>query len=103
VVIYPGIETLFGLSEPPPVILIWAHPTKSSGDPAMCNPNCSMRTRYCGLLCELRKNGKLLGIERPLTSPDGTEEGMVAVNVPMPREVKLKGLKEAPHSAIYRT
>jgi len=28
---------------------------------------------------------------------------MVAVNVLMPREVKLKGLKEAPHSAIYRT
>ncbi len=28
---------------------------------------------------------------------------MVAVNVSIPREVKLKGLKEAPHSAIYRT
>ena len=57
VVRYPGMETLSGLPEPPPVILIWAHPTNSSGDPAMCNPNCSMRTRYCGflLLCELRE------------------------------------------------
>jgi hypothetical protein len=51
------------------------------------------------LLCELEF---YWGIERPLTSPDGTEEGMVAVNVLMPREVKLKGLKEAPHSAIYK-
>lgn len=63
----------------------------------MCKPNCSMRTRYWKKGNEKRKERA----RKILASPEGTEEGMVAVNVFSPSEVKVKGLKVAPHSAIY--
>ena len=45
---YPGMDTLAGFPDPPPVILIYAQPTKNSGDPGICSAICSILTRYLG-------------------------------------------------------
>lgn len=37
-----------------------------------------------------------------ITSPEGTDEGMVVVKVSFPSVMKAKGLKVAPHSAIFK-
>jgi hypothetical protein len=86
-----GIETLVGLPEPPPFgILSRSQLTKSSREPVMCRPICSVRTGHTWWCREdaERKRGS------------GKEEGMVVGNVSFPKETKSNELKVAPNFTI---